>query len=67
MTDVGVSAGMVSAVGDYKEISRNIVNLIENPKNKESVLKTKKVCYTYKTKEDYLDQLKALWSSCLFS
>ncbi|MEK7629039.1 MAG: glycosyltransferase family 4 protein [Patescibacteria group bacterium] len=68
MTDVGVSAGMVSAVGDYKEISRNIVNLIENPKNKESVLKNQEsLLNTYKTKEDYLDQLKALWSSCLFS
>ena len=66
MTDVGVSIGVVSAVGDYKSLACNIIKMIEDPENRKNALKNQenfiRLC---NTKEGYLDQLKDTWISCL--
>ncbi len=66
MTDVGISIGAVSVVGDYKGLVSNIIDLIKNPEKKEIVLKEQESSFSlYNSKEEYLNLLKASWLSCL--
>lgn len=66
MTDVGISIGLTTPVGDLKELVKNLDILIENSFERVKILEgQKKILISMPSKEEYLNLIKESWSRCV--